>query len=252
MPILNQYGGVVVDTGSNPDVFPALPSPDGMDLGEFPIPQGFEPYLGLPSTDGYVLSSTKDGVRSWIAMVGGSGASLPLVGTYQADSIQLSTTGLQAAGGLIDLNNTGGAGIYALMIINSGVGSGIRIENSSGGNAINIWNKAASTAQALAITNEGSGDALYINNVGSAIAFQIGSQKTVFNPSVADSGGSIAYILDTLNNLVTTGAKLLSLRNQGTEKAYVDKDGNVYSQGNKLSTVKISSNLAIAMAIALG
>lgn len=35
---------------------------------------GFEPALGNPGTDGFVLSSTTGGVRSWIASGGGGGA----------------------------------------------------------------------------------------------------------------------------------------------------------------------------------
>lgn len=46
------------------------------------------------------------------------------------------------------------------------------------------------------------------------------------NSTVADSSYAIPYFYDTSNALVTTGAKLSSWQNNGTEKIYFDKDGN--------------------------
>lgn len=40
-----------------------------------------------------------------------------------------------------------------------------------------------------------------------------------------DGASSVAFIMDTTNLLSTAGAKLLSVRNQGVEKFYIDKDG---------------------------
>jgi hypothetical protein len=65
-------------------------------------------------------------------------------------------------------------------------------------------------------------------------AIRIRNNTTTYlymNPSVTDGATSIAYIFDTVNTLTTTGAKLFSLKNQGTEKFYVDKDGEAYANG---------------------
>lgn len=51
------------------------------------------------------------------------------------------------------------------------------------------------------------------------------SPRTVLNPGVVDGSSAVAYILDTV--LSVTGAKIMSVRNQGNEQFYVDKDGNV-------------------------
>jgi hypothetical protein len=44
---------------------------------------GAEPALGNPSTNGYVLSSTTSGVRSWVAAGGGGGSAFPFTGSAQ-------------------------------------------------------------------------------------------------------------------------------------------------------------------------
>jgi hypothetical protein len=46
-------------------------------------------------------------------------------------------------------------------------------------------------------------------------------------PAITDGGSAVAYILDSINTLSTSGAKLLSVRNAETEKFYIDYDGVV-------------------------
>jgi hypothetical protein len=55
------------------------------------------------------------------------------------------------------------------------------------------------------------------------------------NPNISDGASAIAYNLDTINNLTTVGAKILSLNNNSVEKFYVDKDGEVYANGVHLT-----------------
>lgn len=57
------------------------------------------------------------------------------------------------------------------------------------------------------------------------------------NPEVPDGATAIAYTIGTKNNLVTSGAKLLSLQNNLVEKYSIDKSGNetvasITSSGN--------------------
>jgi hypothetical protein len=42
-----------------------------------------------------------------------------------------------------------------------------------------------------------------------------------------DAADSVGVILDNVTSLTTDGSKLLSIRNAGTEKAFVDKDGSM-------------------------
>jgi len=59
----------------------------------------------------------------------------------------------------------------------------------------------------------------------------VSTTRINFNPRVATGSNAIAYIFDTHNNLNTSGDKLLSIRNQNSEKFYIDKDGEVYANG---------------------
>lgn len=56
--------------------------------------------------------------------------------------------------------------------------------------------------------------------------------NTKFQPGVVDGASAVAYLLDTDKALSTSGYKLLSLKNNGTEKFVVDERGmNVISTG---------------------
>jgi hypothetical protein len=52
-----------------------------------------------------------------------------------------------------------------------------------------------------------------------------------FTPIVISSAFAIAYMFDTHNAFTHTGAKLISVKNHGVEKFYIDKDGEVYANG---------------------
>lgn len=61
-----------------------------------------------------------------------------------------------------------------------------------------------------------------------------GTERAYFYPRVTSSGSAVAYMFDTAVNLSTSGDKLFSVKNYGTEKFYIDKDGNAYSNGTLL------------------
>lgn len=44
-------------------------------------------------------------------------------------------------------------------------------------------------------------------------------------PTVSDAANAVAYLFDTHNSLTTTGGKLASFKNNGTEKSNINKDG---------------------------
>jgi len=57
------------------------------------------------------------------------------------------------------------------------------------------------------------------------------STTGVFVSEIADGATAVGFVLDTDNDLATAGAKLLSLRNFGTEKFSIDNDGRIKSHG---------------------
>jgi hypothetical protein len=68
-----------------------------------------------------------------------------------------------------------------------------------------------------------------------------GTTRLDFNPRVIDGATAVGFFMDTKNVLSTTGARLLSLRNSGTEKMYIGFDGNVNSVGTVTGTRLIST-----------
>jgi hypothetical protein len=88
-------------------------------------------------------------------------------------------------------------------------------------NTINSYNTTGHIIEILDYPTIGGGG--YVS--GSTLKATIDTtQRIDMNPRVANIGTNVAYILDTHNNL-TTGRKLLSIRNQGVEKFSIDVAG---------------------------
>jgi len=68
---------------------------------------------------------------------------------------------------------------------------------------------------------------------GALISGQIDdTERFRIDPRVVDSASAVASFIDTHNTLSTAGAKLLSIRNYGAEKAFIDYSGGGYFGGN--------------------
>jgi len=134
-----------------------------------------------------------------------------------------------------DLTNNSGKGIF---IDHSSLYSAISIDNNnSAGTGIVVQNTNAGTALDLKTNNYGSGGlGLQISAGVSSGAIPLIIKKYtgsvwdttfVLNPNISDGSTAIAFNLDTYNSLSTTGAKLISIKNNGSEKASIDKDGKL-------------------------
>lgn len=60
--------------------------------------------------------------------------------------------------------------------------------------------------------------------------------KTQFDPNVADSASAIGYLFDTISTLSTSGSKLASWKNNGSEKIYFGYDGKISANSSTLSS----------------
>ena len=54
-----------------------------------------------------------------------------------------------------------------------------------------------------------------------------GGSSLTLSGLVVDGASAVAVVVDAPNKLLTSGAKIVSVRNEGVEKASIDKDGNV-------------------------
>lgn len=70
--------------------------------------------------------------------------------------------------------------------------------------------------------------------------------ETNFLSSVRDINGAVAFQFDTINPLLNPGAKLLSIKNGGNEKMYLDANGNLYISGDILNSTGDSRYISLA------
>lgn len=143
-----------------------------------------------------------------------------------APSVAVNDSSTSSGGGLnVTMNETYGTDyVLPLITINRSVNVG---SNNVSGNIINITDNPTSSGTI-------SGKAFsYIAGV---------TERISFDPRVANSGTNVAYILDTHNALSGT-TKLLSIRNQGTERAYVDNNG--YVIGARIAAVSGTTGMYV-------
>lgn len=158
--------------------------------------------------------------------------------TGTASSTGTGVYGTSASGYGVNGNSTSGSGIrgtsamgFAGNIRQTGVMTGdssnsglLVIRNvSDGGNAYDATGAVLDVIDNS--TNTGTHGALFAGTVSSVL-------KMTFDPRVPDGASAVAYMIDTSSTLSTAGAKLLSIRNAGVEKAYIGYDGSGYFAGN--------------------
>jgi hypothetical protein len=143
-------------------------------------------------------------------------------------------SGTDIAGGSFTL--AGGIGTGA------GNGGNINFQVAKPGSTGSGANSLATVASLSGV----NGAALFKNSANSTTAFQIQNTSGVallgvdttnskIFSGIADGASAVGLTLNTSNNYATSGAKLLSLQNNGTEKFNVDKDGNITIQGRSIT-----------------
>jgi len=159
--------------------------------------------LGNPTIDGYILSSTITGTRSWIA----NSSTSPINGLLYWDGTAYNGYTVQT-NGKFDSSST--IPIHYTTSLNYD------------GNlyATNFYSSLNSTVTTGSNINSMTASR-YIMTLSTI-------NRLDFNPLVTDGSTAVAYKFDTSTALITEGAKLLSLGNQGVEKVYITKDGDTY------------------------
>jgi len=227
----------------------------------------YEPVLGNPAADGYILSSTAGGTRSWVP----NPYVLPVDDILDWSTNKYTPYDAQSSGKLDNsttapthstarLNYDGQFFVYNLTATgpvqtNEG-GAYTKLFGESAIGYLSTWNPTlriqvhGDNIGVINHTNTGhllyldriayasntnlTYDAIHINDnpttsgtIGGAIfKATVGADVRIsFEPRVPDSGSAVAYFIDTHEELATAGSKLLSVRNQGTEKMFLDYSG---------------------------
>ena len=208
----------------------------------------YEPELGNPSVDGYVLSSTIAGVRSWVLMSGGPSYTFQYSLVEAAGVVNLVND--SASPGNSKYYGTNGSGTRGFYDIPSSMvypGAGIAFSSGSGwGTSIVGTNNRFPIFTAAGIANSNfSQDANKIVNTvnNSAIEFHaLGFYFThnTTNQFVIGSGGTNLLFLTDLTNIVfSKGIRIYSGQTFSAEdsvlshgKHTVITGGNVSGSGN--------------------
>lgn len=129
---------------------------------------GKEAALGNPASNGYVLSSTTGGTRSWVAMSGGGGTWGSITGTLSAQTdLQSALDGkLGTSATAADVNPAG-----------TGIAAALAVKLSTSGTAADVNPAGTSIAAALAGKLGTSATAADVNPAGTSIAAALGGKE---------------------------------------------------------------------------
>ena len=120
---------------------------------------------------------------------------------------------------------TSGASYYL-----NGSGGSNYLRNSSGNAAFSAGLTAVDSSNGFIASSSRSGGGYYITTGSSGqTLFWDSSGHTTLQGNDSDGATAIGLRLNSFNSLSTSGAKLVSFQNHGTEKAYFDKDGKLVS-----------------------
>lgn len=175
---------------------------------------GKEPGLGNPSVSGYFLSSTTSGVRSWINVPD------PFVTSVVSDI--LSATALSGVLSVVP---------YALVNKDDGRfywGT----TDPTNAKRLNYDGYFYATNLYSSYSYIGAPVSNFMFLTPNLLDIYVGGNiRSMLYPGVSNLSTSIPYVFDTSNILNVAGSKLVSIKNHGTEKFYIDPDGNAYANG---------------------
>lgn len=88
--------------------------------------------------------------------------------------------------------------------------------------------------------------------VGAAIWGTLAAASAILRGAVADGASAVGVILDNSVTLADAAAKLVSVRNNGAEKAYFDKDGHLIGPGTIRAWGTLTLGAAPAVIVTAG
>ena len=237
----------------------STPLPVGVALSEVAGPQGIQGPVGPSGSTGPAGSPGADGPLGPMGLPGPQGAAgsqgpSGAIGLQGPQGIQgpKGDTGSQGPQGVAGpQGDTGSQGPQGIQGIQGPAGSGSGDKITSGSYTV-----AANTGSRLVSFISGTTEKAFIDSNGNLAASSLAANS--FNGPVvaagsavtmqivgapADSASAEACSINAFTALTAAGSKLLSIRNAGVEKAYVDLSGNLVISGSVLPMVDMQSGI---------
>ena len=179
------------------------------------------------------------------ASVSGSTLTLQPASVTQPGGVSIAAQTFNGAKTFDDgvLTNSVGSATAATVTITSSVADGA----SAIATKINTSAALSNAAAKLLSVQNNSVEKAWIDKDGAftttgtiSVAGQVQTQRIISNPTtdpvlllglVANGASAVAAVIDNIPALSTSGAKLLSIKNNSVEKAFVDKDGGITAGG---------------------
>lgn len=205
---------------------------------------GFGGYFESYSAPAIYAKSTNNNAIYAIAVntAGIFGQSTTQPGIYGLSTSSAGVLGVSSTASGVNGQSTSSYGVYGLST--SGYGVYGRTVSNNGIRAEQNGTLTASTANHTAVIQRildlgvynATGNLIHIvdnptngGTVGGALISGTitTTERLRFDPRVVDGASAVAHFMDTSSTLSTVGSKLLSIRNNGMEKAFIDYGGRL-------------------------
>jgi len=174
-----------------------------------------EPSLGNPTTDGYVLSSTTTGIRSWTAVSGGGVTPVSGILSWNSGTNKYEPYSSQSAG-VFDNSNTNPIGSTRLNYNGWTYATKVHAINTTDStwaiygaatSGVGVWGQSGNTGYGVFGSSTGNVGILAETGNGTSLIANIASGGTALNIIKAQKAGVDKFIVDKDGNVnIASGA----------------------------------------------
>jgi len=183
--------------------------------------------MGLVCTNGSGIATSAVNPAGTLVLTGNDNDDASAIGIQTNNTTSLTTAG----GKLLSLSNGGTEKAYVDYL-----GCPYFGKNSSNAAYVNVQTSGNSVLLVMRSLNGGSGITFTTTKTVGTLCQEILATSTTgplaLNSSVSDGAGAVSVRLNS-PAYTTAGARIVSIQNNSTEKANIDKDGIITAETNK-------------------
>jgi hypothetical protein len=160
------------------------------------------------------------------------------IGNSAAGVISIQSASTIGLIGTATITGLTGGSATALTVDNSTSTGSIFVAQDNGTAVVTIEDGGAATFQ----NSVNSTAAFSVQTAGSVTLLGIDTTNSFIYSTIADGASAVGFKLNTSNTFTSSGAKLLSVQNNGTERFAIDKNGHLVSGSPAPSAVTVDAN----------